>query len=79
MEWKLADAKNRLSELIKRVKAEGPQWIRRRNDAFVVLDADEYQQLIGDRPSLKRMILDGPNLDGVDLDRDQSHMRDLEL
>ncbi len=79
MEWKLADAKNKLSELVNRVTKEGPQWIKRRNDKFVVLSADEYQELIGERRSLKQMILDGPSLEGLDLDRDQSPMREFEL
>ena len=78
MEWKLADAKNRLSELVKRVKAEGPQWIRRRNDAFVLLDADEYQELIGQRPTLKQMLMDAPSMEGIDLERDRSPMRGFE-
>ncbi len=79
MEWKLADAKNRLSELVNRAMDEGPQWIRRRNDAFVVVSEREYQKLVGERPTLKQSILNGPSLDGVDLDRDQSPMRDVEL
>lgn len=79
MEWKLADAKNKLSELVNRVNKEGPQWIARRNDKFVVLRASEYQELVGERRSFKQMILNGPSLEGVDLTRDQSPMRDVEL
>ncbi len=79
MEWKLADAKNRLSELVNRAMDEGPQWIRRRNDAFVVVSEREYQKLVGERQTLKQSILNGPSLDGIDLDRDQSPMRDIEL
>lgn len=79
MEWKLADAKNRLSELVNKVTQEGPQWIRRRNDSFVVVSEREYKKLVGERPTLKQSILNGPSLGGIDLSRDQSPMRDAEL
>ncbi len=35
MEWNLAEAKNRFSEVVTRVLTEGPQRIRRRKDAVV--------------------------------------------
>ncbi len=79
MEWKLAEAKNRLSELINRVASEGAQLIRRRNDAFVVVSEREYRELTGACPTLKQLLLNGPDLDGVDVNRDASPMRDVEL
>ena len=79
MEWKLSDAKNRLSELVNRVIDEGPQLIRRRNDAFVVLTEEAYKELAGERPSLKELLLEGPSLEGVDLSRNRSGMRDAGL
>jgi prevent-host-death family protein len=79
MEWKLADAKNRFSELVNRVMTEGPQFIRRRNDTFVLVSEREYRKLTGERPTLKKLVLDGPDLEGVDLARDPSPMRDVEL
>jgi len=79
MEWKLADAKNRLSELINRVAVDGPQRIRRHGDAFIVISERDYLRLVGDRPSLKTLLLNGPALDDLHLDRDASPMRDGEL
>lgn len=79
MEWRLADAKNRLGELISKVLAEGPQRIRRRGDAFVVISERDYLTLVGERPSLKTMLLDGPSLDGLELDCDRSPSRDVQL
>jgi antitoxin Phd len=45
--WKLADAKNRFSELVNRALAEGPQLVERRADSVVVLDLRVYEKLTG--------------------------------
>ena len=76
--WSIADAKSKLSELLNRAEHE-PQVITRRNRQFVVLDGDEYRRLAGTLPSLKDLILHGPGLEGVDLQRDPSLGRDVEL
>lgn len=78
--WKLADAKNRFSELVNRALAEGPQWVERRADAVVVLDRREYEKLTGKRASFKEFLAaSGPSLKGLDLTRDRSPMRDVKL
>ena len=80
MDWKLADAKNRFSEVVRRALAEGPQRVTRRSDAVVVLSEKEYLQLTGDRKSFRDYLMaPGPDLDGLDLDRDQSPGRDVPL
>ena len=43
MEWRLADAKNLFSELVTRALAEGPQRVRRHDNAVVVV-ADQSGQ-----------------------------------
>ena len=50
MEWRLADAKNRFSELVTRALAEGPQRVRRHDDAVVVVAERDYEKLTGKRP-----------------------------
>ena len=78
--WKLADAKNRFSELVNRALAEGPQWVERRTDAVVVLDRREYEKLTGKKASFKDFLTaPGPRLKGVDLSRDRSPMREIKL
>ena len=77
-EWNIADAKSKLSEVLNCAEEEA-QIITRRNRQYVVLDGDEYQRLKGILPSLKDLILSGPSLEGVDLERDQSHGREPEL
>lgn len=44
--WQLQEAKNRLSEVVRKAKDEGPQVITLRgDDAVVVVAADDYRKL----------------------------------
>ena len=79
MDWKLADAKNKFSEVVNRALNEEPQRVLRRDDAVIVVAEEQYERLTGGRPSFKELLLNGPGLDGVDLDRDKSPMRDVKL
>ena len=80
MDWQLADAKNRFSELVNRALAEGPQRVRRRGDAVVVVAQRDYEKLTGKRADFKTFLLGkGPSLEGLDLTRDRSRMRDVKL
>ncbi len=48
--WLLQDAKARFSELVRRVRSEGPQHVTvRGRDEVVVVSADEFRRLKGDR------------------------------
>lgn len=76
--WSIADAKSKLSEVLNLAEQEA-QIITRRNRQYVVLDGEEYQRLRGSLPSLKKLILSGPSLEGIDLGRDASTGRDVEL
>ncbi|HEV3112660.1 MAG TPA: type II toxin-antitoxin system prevent-host-death family antitoxin [Candidatus Binataceae bacterium] len=80
MAWRLAEAKNRFSEVFNRALAEGPQRILRRHEAVVVLSERDYEKLAGKRPDFKQFLLGkGPTLEGLDLARDRSPMRDVKL
>ena len=47
--WLLQDAKARFSELVRRVKAEGPQLVTvHGREEVVVVSADEYRRLKGE-------------------------------
>jgi antitoxin Phd len=78
-QWKLADAKNRFSEVVNRALAEGPQQVHRRDDVVVVLAQLDYEKLTGKRPSFQAFLLSGPSFAGLDLERDRSPMRGVEL
>jgi len=80
MEWKLAEAKNKFSELVNRALSEGPQRVQRRSDAVFVVSQDEFARLSGKRPSFKAFLKQkGPSLEGLDMARDKSSLRDVEL
>lgn len=77
--WQLDEAKNRFSELVTRTLTEGPQRIRRRHDEVVVISAEEYAELIGERPTFKSFLMQPVGLDELDLERDRSPLREVEL
>ena len=79
MTWNLADAKNRLTEVVNLALTEGPQIITRRNDTVIVLSAKKYAELTGNNQSFKDFLMSGPSLEGLDLERDKSPMRNVEL
>jgi antitoxin Phd len=46
--WQLQTAKARFSELFRRARSEGPQWVTRQDkEAVVVLRAEEFERLQG--------------------------------
>lgn len=48
--WLLQDAKARFSELVRRVRSEGPQHVTvHGRDEVVVVSAEEFRRLQGDR------------------------------
>jgi prevent-host-death family protein len=77
MSWQLAEAKNKLSEVVTRALTEGPQRIRRRGQVVVVLSEEHYQRLPGERETLKDYLLAAPDLSELDLTRDRGLMREV--
>lgn len=79
--WQLQEAKARFSELVKRASSDGPQHITVHGEpAVVVLSEKEYNKLRKPKGSfvvfLNRSPLKGMKLD---LKRDKSHTRDIDL
>lgn len=79
MAWKLAEAKNKLSEVANKARDEGPQFLTRRDEEYVLLTRKEYQRLIGEKPNFIEFLMSGPGFEGVDLERDKRPLRDIEL
>ena len=80
-DWQLQEAKARFSELMRGVAATGPQTITvRGRRAAVILSADDYDRLKRSKPSLGEFLRTSP-LAGIrlNIDRDQSLLRDIEL
>ena len=70
--WQLQDAKNRLSELVRKAREEGPQVITLRGrDAVVVVSASEFGKLSRPRGALVDFFRKSP-LAGAKLDLDRS-------
>lgn len=81
MSWTLAQAKDQLSEVVRRAIDDGPQTISvRGRETAVLLSKLQFEQLLApDAPASLKELLLGMNLDGVDLDRDQTPTRDLDF
>lgn len=79
MNWQLAEAKNRFSEVVRQALAGKVQRITRRNEAVIIISEAHYQQLIGQKPSFVDYLMSAPSLDELDLERDRSPMREVDL
>ncbi|MGD9715429.1 MAG: type II toxin-antitoxin system prevent-host-death family antitoxin [Thermomicrobiales bacterium] len=79
MEWQLADAKYKCSEVVSRALTEGPQRVRRRGDVVVISSEGDYQRLTGERQSFIDFLLTVPDLSDLDLGRSQDPGREVEL
>lgn len=82
MAWQIQEAKQKLSELVDCAIQTGPQTITRRGtEVAVLLSVEEYRRLTDCKPSLAEYLLapGGPYLDDLDLERNQSRFRDVEL
>lgn len=79
MNWQLAEAKNKLSEVVNRALSEGPQRIQRRGDVVIVISEVDYQLLVGAEGTFKDALLNIPKGVALDLERDPSPMRDVDL
>lgn len=79
--WTLQDAKNRFSELVRQVLARGPLVVTRgRQDAVVVLAADEYERLTRPEKSLVAFLQESPLADvRLDFDRPRDTGRPVHL
>lgn len=76
--WKVAEAKNRLSEVLNRAD-ETPQLITRRDRGYVVIAQEKYRELTGERPDFIQYLLSAPRIDDLGLARDKSPMREVDF
>lgn len=79
MEWNLTQAKANLNNVMDKALHEGPQKITYKKNAVIVMKEEDYQELSAKNKSLKDLILNGPSLEGLELERDQSPIRDIDL
>jgi antitoxin Phd len=82
--WQLQTAKARFSEVFRKARSEGPQWITRQGkEAVVVLPAEEFEKLKRRRKqpkSLVQFFAESPLAgSGIDLERKPDYGRPLDL
>jgi antitoxin Phd len=78
--WQVQDAKTRLSEVIERARAEGPQTITRHGkERAVVLSIEDYRSLTARRPDFRAYLLGGPKVNDFSIERDRDTGRAVEL
>jgi antitoxin Phd len=79
MPWQLQEAKARFSELVQKAIDEGPQTVTRHGkETVVVLSVSEYARLREREPSLKEVLMSGPEGD-LDLEREPDYGREIEF
>jgi len=80
MHWQLQEAKQRFSEVVRQAEANGPQIVTRHGqEVVVVLSADEYRRLQSGRPDFKEFLMAAPRLDVLDIRRDSTQARIVDL
>ena len=82
--WQLQTAKARFSEVFRRARAEGPQWVTRQNkETVVILPAEDFERLArrASQPaSLVRFFAESPLAGArLDLARRRDYGRDIAL
>lgn len=81
-QWKLEDAKARLSELVRLASSEGPQLVTvRGKEAAVILDPETYRQLLPPTQEQQSLVdfLQGLNLSRIDTEREDDPGREIVL
>lgn len=82
--WQLQTAKARFSELFRRARSEGPQWVTRQDkEAVVVLPAEEFERLKARSRQPQNLVdffADSPLAKiAIDLEREPDYGRTIEL
>lgn len=81
--WQLQDAKARFSEVVRRARTIGPQYVTvRGEDGVVVVSAEEMRRLTkkpAKKNGLVALMESLPDISSVDLTREDDRGRDVDL
>lgn len=82
--WQLQTAKARFSELFRRTRTEGPQWITKQDkEAVVMLPAEDFEALTArakQPKSLVQFFRESPLMgSGINFEREKDYGRDVDL
>jgi prevent-host-death family protein len=79
MAWQLQEAKAKFSELVQKAIDEGPQTVTRRGEpVVVVLSAEQFELMERRQVSLKDLLRSAPWHE-LEIERDKSPPRDIDL
>jgi antitoxin Phd len=83
MTWKLAEAKNKFTEVFNKALAGEPQTISRRGEEVVLIARADLEKLSKSKKTKKKTFLEflmsGPSFEGVDLEREKWRERDVKF
>ena len=82
--WQLQTAKAQFSEVFRRARTEGPQWVTRQNkEAVVILPAEDFERLAARSRQPKRLsefFARSPLAEAkLDLKREEDYGREVDL
>jgi prevent-host-death family protein len=80
VQWQIQEAKQRFSELVRQAETAGPQVVTRHGqEVVIVLAAEEFRRLQAGLPDFKQFLMSAPELDTLDIRRDASPARAVDL
>ena len=80
MPWQIQEAKQQLSELVRRALEDGPQVVTRHGrNTVVVLSFEEFQKLKANKADFKQVLRDAPDLKRLQISRDRTPARRVRL
>jgi prevent-host-death family protein len=79
-QWQVQEAKQHFSELIRALRADGPQFVTKHGEQVaVVLDIAEYRRLRGEEMDFKEFLASAPDLTVLEIDRSAEPARIVEF
>lgn len=81
-QWQLQEAKQHFSELIRAVKADGPQFVTKHGrQVAVVLDIIDYRRMTGEElvADFKDFLASAPDLTVLEIERSDTPVRQVEF
>ncbi len=79
--WKLQDAKNKSSKVVRDALSSGPQYVTRRGlETVVVLSVKDYESLISGKKPFNKFLLSCPEMDDdFEVRRQKDYPRSIDL
>ena len=79
MAWQVQEAKQRFSEVLREAEGGAQMITKHGQEVAVVISIDEYRRLTKPRRPLSDYLIDGPQIDDLDLTRHESVARYIDL